>query len=129
MSFPLILAAGAGAAWLGSYAWNRMGVSDWAAAAAQAYGGAADPSMRPAPGPQFSAPLAPQTPGKLTTWTPDDLLEAVAQRNVQFGLDQNYLAEVMQDAAGSNPAAVASDSFPWLLVGLAGGALWLVLKR
>lgn len=129
---PLVLvgagAAAGVAATAGAQAVSSSWTDGWLRAMRQAAGWAPDPVMKPAPAPQFQPPPAPQTAAKMATWSTDDLVEAQAQRAVQWQADKNYLAEVMSqaDSAAADRNAGGVSAW-WLAAGAAG--LFLILWR
>lgn len=134
---PLVVAGAAAGGAAAMWAWDQVSpwASYWAGVLGQSTGAVADPKMRPAPAPQFQAPPAPQTPGKMTTWNPGDVLEAQAQRAVQFKVDTEYLREVMTDARTSrtsgNPAAAggAVGWGTWAVIAAAGLGVLILTRR
>lgn len=124
---PLILVGGAAAATAAGagtqYAWSEWGapaLNSWWTNFSQAFLGADAPSLNTQAHPNFQAPAAPQTPGKMTTWTPDDLAEATAQRRIQFDVQQRA-------SSNSTPASPGPGipSWVWIAAAAVGGIVVL----
>lgn len=131
---PLVVAGAAAGGAAAVWAWNQVSpwASYWTGVLGQTTGAVADPKMRPAPAPQFQPPPAPQTPGKMTTWNPGDVLEAQAQRAVQWGVDTDYLREVMTEARSTGGAAAVSETSSWgswAAIAAAGVGVILLARR
>lgn len=136
---PLILVAGgATAAAAGSGAtiaaqtwWERFGRfrTD---SVLQYFGLQNPPAIPQSPSPAFAPPAAPQTPAKLTTWTPDDLWETTVQRSQQYAKDMDFMRSFTQNAP--LVTSLRSDdsgdlSRLWLLLGVGAFAFVVLIRR
>lgn len=90
------------------------------------------PSIPQSPSPAFGPPPAPQTAGKMETWTPDDLWEVTVQRSQQYAKDMDFVrtAGAKQPLVSPLPGdRTADNSRFWLLAGLGVVAVVLLVRR
>lgn len=89
------------------------------------------PSLPKPSSPVAQPPSAPITPAKMTTWSPDDLAEAAAQRGAQYSIDTSFFRanSTGGDASGwpSIPSLPSDNDKTFLWIALAAGAAGLVL--
>jgi hypothetical protein len=110
---PLVVygaaAGGAGALAGGQYAVEAA--KPWYTAFAQWIGLEDTPELPVNPGMASNrAPIAPQTREAMTTWTPEQMNEALAQRDRQYGIDLDYLKTMVgSQRPGIDAVALAGD--------------------
>ena len=113
------VAAGTGGTLLAQWAWRKA--QETSALLAQTIGLTPTPVLAPTPS-TSGPPPAPRTAEKLTSWKPEDIFEAQAQRTQA---EQRVTAQLTAQPAAK--AAPGTDSTPWLIAAGVVGAISLVL--
>lgn len=132
---PLIVAGaavgGAGAVKGAEYVYAAA--KPWYHAAAQWVGWEAVPEVPVNQGmPGNRAPVAPQTEAAMRTWTPEQMNEALEQRNRQYGIDMEYYRELVagQEIAEDGDAPTENGIPSWAyLAAISAVGLVLALKK